>query len=280
MANPQKENGYTAIANELFEAVIAFRIPGEVRQVFDAILRKTYGYNKKEDYIANSQLVELTGMKKQNVSRALARLLEHKLVIKTDYSSRKGNMLKINKDYHQWISFVIKADDKKASSKKIKKSSKKITRVIKSDDKVSSEVMDTKDKTISKVDIQKTHESSAELSEVEVVKGEIVEDDDFKIKTGERWNELIDAFEPVNPMYRNFYKRKTERVALQDVVKAIGFKKTIWLIKHLKQATSKPYAPRITKPTHLCEKLGDLQTFWEQEKAKKQITSNTGRGLA
>lgn len=266
MANPQKENGYTAIANELFEAIIAFRIPGEIRQVFDAILRKTYGYNKKEDAIANSQLVLLTGMKRQNVSRSLIRLVENKLVIKTDDKTGNGNILKINKDYSQWIAFVIRTDDKKkkrkVSSKRIKSESEVITDCIKTDDKVSSELMDTKDKTILKDNIQKTSKSAVALLE------------------GEQWNELIDSFEPVNPMYTSFYRMKTQRGALQEIVKAIGYEKTLWLIRHLRQATSKPYAPRITKPTQLRDKLGELQTFWEQEKQKLNITNNKGRGLA
>ena len=47
MANPQKENGYTSIANDIVEALAGIRIPGEARQCLDVILRKTYGWNKK-----------------------------------------------------------------------------------------------------------------------------------------------------------------------------------------------------------------------------------------
>ena len=60
MANPQKENGYTAIANEIMEALCRHRIPGEDRQVLDVIFRKTYGFNKIEDYISLSQFVDMT----------------------------------------------------------------------------------------------------------------------------------------------------------------------------------------------------------------------------
>lgn len=47
MANPQCENGFTKIANELMEALAKIRIPGEARQVLDVIFRQTYGWNKK-----------------------------------------------------------------------------------------------------------------------------------------------------------------------------------------------------------------------------------------
>lgn len=162
MANPQKENGYVATATELFEALLKFRIPGELRQVFDAIIRKTYGFNKKEDYIAGSQICEMTDLKKQNVSRSLSKLITNKLVIKTDYSSGKGNKLKINKDYEAWIPFVIKNDDrKKSNQKRLLKSSKQITKVIRSDDSKSSELMDTIDNRHS-IDKLKTRDSPAQ----------------------------------------------------------------------------------------------------------------------
>ncbi len=84
MANPQKENGYIAIATELYEAMISFRIPGECEQVLKVIFRKTYGYNKKEDSISNSQFCLLTKLPKGNVSRSLSKLITNKVVIRSD----------------------------------------------------------------------------------------------------------------------------------------------------------------------------------------------------
>lgn len=157
MASPQKENGYVAIATELFEAMIRFRIPGECEQVFKLVIRKTYGFNKKEDKIANSQFVDATGMKKGNVSRALSKLITNKLVIRSDNNSKDGNTYKINKDYQEWIPFIIRSDNKKKKlSKRQPKLSKEITNVIRSDNKVLSEVMDTIDNNHIKDTIQKT----------------------------------------------------------------------------------------------------------------------------
>ena len=47
MANVQTEHGYIKIANDLFDALINTRLPGEARRVFDYIMRMTYGYNRK-----------------------------------------------------------------------------------------------------------------------------------------------------------------------------------------------------------------------------------------
>ena len=48
MANPQKEEGYTAIANDLFEAVYRFNFTLRELKVLLSIIRRTYGYNRKE----------------------------------------------------------------------------------------------------------------------------------------------------------------------------------------------------------------------------------------
>ena len=154
MANPQKENGYTAIANEIYDAMIAFRVSGECEQVLKVVIRKTYGFNKKEDYISNSQFMEMTKLKKQNVSRAIIKLINHKLVIKTDYSKKLGGKYLFNKDFEQWIPLVIKTDYSK-------KSSKLITNVIKTDDQVSSKLMSTKDN-------QKTIKDNTEILSTKV----------------------------------------------------------------------------------------------------------------
>lgn len=132
MANPQLEDGYTRIANEIMEALAKYRIPGEQRQVLDIILRKTYGYGKKWDMISNSQFVKATGMKKGNASRAIKGLIDKNIVIKSD--NKHIPSYQFNKNYKKW----------KVLSKK-QPLSKVITGVIKSDNRLLSKVMDTKE---------------------------------------------------------------------------------------------------------------------------------------
>ena len=81
MNSPQLENGYLKLASELVDALASYRIPGEQMQVLWVIIRKTYGYNKKEDKISNSQFCELTGLKKPAVCRAINGLVDKKVVI-------------------------------------------------------------------------------------------------------------------------------------------------------------------------------------------------------
>lgn len=100
MASPQTENGYTAIANELFDALCRTRIPGEVRQVVDVVLRKTYGFKKKEDAIALSQFEDITGMWRSSVYRAICLAEQMNLISKK--ATRGITLYRFNKDFETW----------------------------------------------------------------------------------------------------------------------------------------------------------------------------------
>jgi phage replication O-like protein O len=82
-SSPQKENGYTAIANEIMEALARYRLPGEQVQCLLFILRKTYGYHKKTDEISITQFEKATGLARKSVTRAIAGLCDKRLIIKT-----------------------------------------------------------------------------------------------------------------------------------------------------------------------------------------------------
>jgi phage replication O-like protein O len=107
MANPQVEDGYLRIATKLWWALCEVRVPGEARQILDVIIGKTYGFNKKADWIANSQFCELTGIGKTHVERALKKLIDMNLVTqKGNKVPQKGNCERVtysfNKDYETW----------------------------------------------------------------------------------------------------------------------------------------------------------------------------------
>lgn len=119
MANPQLENGYIKIANELFEAIARIRIPGEVRQVIDVILRKTYGFNKKTDCIALSQFELSTGIDKSHCSRALNKALSMNLITKK--GGGKATTYSLNKNYDSWKPLPKRATVAKQGNKSLPK---------------------------------------------------------------------------------------------------------------------------------------------------------------
>lgn len=144
MAKPQVEHGYIRIANELFMALNSYRLSGEEWLILISILRKTYGYNKKQDSISLSQFVEMTSLLRPNVIRAINKLEEKNVIIKT---KGKVNNYRINKDYDSWTPSIKKDTSKQVVSKKIMGS-------IKKDNKVVSKKIHTKDNI--KDNIQKT----------------------------------------------------------------------------------------------------------------------------
>jgi len=101
MAKPQLEDGHTRIANEILEHLIKMHLSPNQWQVLLCIIRKTYGFQKKVDYIANFQIVEATGLCKAVVSRTLHSLNDMKLI------DRKGKYIGFQKDWEQWQKLAV-----------------------------------------------------------------------------------------------------------------------------------------------------------------------------
>ena len=102
MASPQPDK-FTKISNELLDALVKIRIPGEARQVFDYILRRTCGFDKKKDQISLSQFVEATTLNKRSVERAIKRLKNMKLIIVYKKTEKCTPIYYIQKNYKLWI---------------------------------------------------------------------------------------------------------------------------------------------------------------------------------
>jgi len=96
MANPQKEDGHTQIANEILEQLALSHLSPNQWQVVIFIVRKTYGYRKKVDYMVNSQIGMGTGLSKSVVSRVLKRLDERNIII------RHKKNIGFQKDWEKW----------------------------------------------------------------------------------------------------------------------------------------------------------------------------------
>jgi len=104
MASPQKENGYTAISNEIMEALAKYRIPGQEMQLLWVLLRKTWGWNRKSDYISLSQWARSTGIKRTKCAALLNSLIAKKVVIKDSpqKGTGKASRYRFNKDFETW----------------------------------------------------------------------------------------------------------------------------------------------------------------------------------
>ncbi len=83
------------------EAFSKTRIPGEARQVLDFIIRKTYGWHKKYDFISLSQFVDGTGLRKPTVCKAIKKLLQMNLII-TQKDNGIATSYSFNKHFNKW----------------------------------------------------------------------------------------------------------------------------------------------------------------------------------
>ena len=138
MANPQREDGHVDIANEIVEALMKVQINGYESRVLWAIFRKTYGWHKKEDWITNSQIAEMTGIAESHVSRTVKMLIDRNLVTKN------GKKLSFQKDYEKW-----KELPKLVSLKKLPDLDKKLPDLVQENTKIGKkklpDLVDTKE---------------------------------------------------------------------------------------------------------------------------------------
>lgn len=110
MASPQLEKGYLKIANELAEALAKNQFTGHENRVIWAVMRKTYGYNKKRDRISYGQLSEATGLARKRVFEAVSSLRRKNVLHAHKTRDRSPLTYMINKDYESWLTVPEKRD--------------------------------------------------------------------------------------------------------------------------------------------------------------------------
>lgn len=223
MANPQKENGYTPIANELYDALIISPIRGEVRRIIDLVIRKTYGFHKKIDSISLTQFEKATGMKRSCVCRALKEAVAKQLLLKSK------NGYAFNKNYHQWVVAKRLPLVAKMTFASSQTANLLVAKQLHTKDSITKDT-NTKDKAWSP-------------------NGDI--------------NLVIGLFNKINPTIS--FNNLTNRNATEYLINKFGLEKTISMIEFSLSVQGKKFAPVITTPYQLKEKLGQLIIYYEKE---------------
>ena len=104
MASPQKEDGHIDIANEIVDKLCSYRISGQEWQILWVIIRKTWGWEKKIDWITLSQFQRLTGIDRRRCHSLLQKLCGKNIIKKS--VTKKGDTLNvtygIQKDFEKW----------------------------------------------------------------------------------------------------------------------------------------------------------------------------------
>lgn len=236
MANPQKENGYTQIANEVLEKLCETPISGGELKIVLCVIRHTWGFHKKTDKISISQLVTKTKLCRKQVCENLNKLVTKKLLLKDDKALI--NEYQFNKNYDDWL-----------VTKRELGSYEKVTKVVtKTTPKVVTKKLPTKE---SKDIITKETTTN-------VVEG----------KPSNELQELVDYAKTLNfPLQGS---QRLNRYNASNFLKKHGLDKSKKSVEYAVAIRGKPYAPQINDFIQLYRKIGDLINYYERNKNDKR----------
>ena len=98
-----KERYYTQIYNDILDALIKTKVSGQEFRIILLIIRKTYGFHKNEDYIANSQMRGFTCINsKSRISVLINNLVDKNIVNRLKNVRGKTRKYSINEKYWEW----------------------------------------------------------------------------------------------------------------------------------------------------------------------------------
>src|SRR5438309_2796463 len=98
MASPQVENGFTRIANELFEAILIADLRKHDLKVVLAVARETFGWSRKTaSSLTGYRVAKLTGLQRSKASKTKRDLIARNIL------SDGPEGLGIQKDYEKWL---------------------------------------------------------------------------------------------------------------------------------------------------------------------------------
>lgn len=92
----QLEDGYSRLANELLDATMRSGLPETELCILMAVWRKTYGFNKKLDWISNEQFEEMIDKHYTHCSTAKNNLVRRKVLI------QEGRKIGMNTNTSEW----------------------------------------------------------------------------------------------------------------------------------------------------------------------------------
>lgn len=254
MASPQLEDGYTKIANELFEALCRVQLSGHEWSYVMAVMRKTYGYNKKEDWVTNTQIAQMTGLRKERVSEAKRRLLEKKIV------TENRNKISLNKNYEEWLEL------RKTVTPVTENRNKKLRKTVSTKEKketIQKTVVNTKEK----LPTNKLTNMGWNNHSDDYLEGEVQLDPDYtpaqkkKEKAADELQQVFDLFD--NPARHVWRLRKIERESAKVLIETYGLetlKKRMQRIQ-TEQKKNDPLFPLVVSPSQLLEKMPNVERY-------------------
>ena len=105
--------------------------------------------------------------------------------------------------------------------------------------------------------------SKVKLSKAKISKVNITSD----VKTSQETDQIMKIFYKINPTLN--WGNKTTRKACADLIKRFGLENTVKMAEAVVAVQGKRFAPTITTPYQMKEKLAQLKIYFDREKDKK-----------
>lgn len=118
LASPQKENGYTPIANEILDQLVKLSLNGTQLRIVIVVWRYTYGFSRRQHNLSINFILKAMGLQKtqyKQVSREIKKLFDIGLLHEVSKSDDKTRVISFNKNYDLWTnksSGLIRLEDK------------------------------------------------------------------------------------------------------------------------------------------------------------------------
>jgi len=238
--NPQLEDGYTPIANELLEAFLQSDLSRQELKIVGAIFRQTYGWRRKEAEISITVFQKLTNLHRRHVQRAIMSLIEKNLI-----SRSTGAEMKYGKAVYKYQ--ISKKDCSQYGYSQTAEKRK-------------TTVANTATEAVANTAPIKTIKTNDNTS--------YYQEPDEKKELHKQITEIFSLFRKVNPMIH--YGHTTNRKSIEKMIKKFGFKKLKATVEYSNSIQGKQYAPTITTPYLLLTKLGELLIYYKKEKSPKK----------
>lgn len=101
MINPQLEDGYTKIADEILENMARVKLsPTQYRIIF-VVWRYTYGFNRKCHYLSLSFLEKATGCDRRSLQREVKKMIDQRILVEQT-TEKQTRSLGFNKRFSEW----------------------------------------------------------------------------------------------------------------------------------------------------------------------------------
>lgn len=102
--NPQIEEGFTKIANELFDALIKLRVTTTQMNILLFVIRETYGFNRKFKDLSATYIASGIKRDHRNTRRAIDDLIKRRIIkVYKENTASQSRQLGINKHYTEWL---------------------------------------------------------------------------------------------------------------------------------------------------------------------------------